>query len=58
MDELVLALLGHLGDFFVDSDKDRSSRVSDPSTCTVLVSRDLDFLAKSERYFQISSWPL
>ena len=49
LEELLLALLGHAGDVFLDQAADEPEKVANPSLCTFRTAEDLDFVSPSNR---------
>ena len=49
LEELLLALLGHAGDVFLDLAADEPEKVAEPSLCTFRTAEDLDFVSPSNR---------
>ena len=49
LEELLLALLGHAGDIFLDHAAHEPDKVAEPSLCTFRTAEDLDFVSPSNR---------
>jgi hypothetical protein len=49
LEELLIALMGHTGDIFVDGSSSGRGRIADPGACGFATAKDLRFISAPDR---------
>jgi len=49
LEELLITLMGHTGDIFVDALPSGRSKIADPAVCSFATAKDLHFISAPDR---------